>query len=183
MRSPRHSMTVFSITGLALCLVGCGISEEEYEKKVSELKHVKAKLAKTEVELNETKARLEQANMKNAEMEGALTEAQNQLKIAIRKQKQNEDALEAPLAAARNEAVYLRQKLEELTQNLLRTASELEMTKDANEILREQMSELSNRKYELEERLENLKFSSSKPDGKVSETQFQAREVSVEWQE
>ena len=71
-------MTLFSIVGLAIFLVGCGISEEEYEKKVSELKHVKAKLAKTEVEVKETKARLNQANMKNAEMERALTEAQNQ---------------------------------------------------------------------------------------------------------
>ena len=180
---PEHSLTLFSIVGLAIFLVGCGISEEEYEKKVSELKHVKAKLAKTEVEVKETKARLNQAKMKNAEMERALTEAHNQLKIALRKQKQNKEALEAPLIAARNEAVYLRQKLEELTQNLLRTASELEMTKDANEILREQMSELNNRKYELEEQLQNLKFSSMEPDSKVSETQFQAREVSVEWQE
>ena len=80
--------------------------------------------------------------------------------------------MEAPLTAARNEAVYLRQKLEELTQNLLRTASELEMTKDANEILREQMSELNNRKYELEEQLENLKFSSRNPIARLARLSF-----------
>ena len=137
-RVARYSVTMLAVAGLVICFIGCGISKEEHEKTVSEIEKTKVKLDRMKAELKETRARLDQANTKSADMEKTLTKTRNQLKIALKKHKREKQVLKAALAAARNELAYLRQKLEELTQNYLRTASELDMTKHANEILREQ---------------------------------------------
>jgi chromosome segregation ATPase len=184
---PRYSVTMLAIAGFVLWFVGCDVNKEEHKKTVLELAEanakldkMKAELAKLESELKETRTKLDKGDTKSGDMEKALTKARNQLKIANKKHKQEKQALEAPLAGARNELAFLRQKLGELTQNYLRTFSELDMTKCANEILREQMSDLTNENYKLKELLENQEAGLSESGEELNDTQSRATELSIE---
>jgi len=169
MKLLSHRVTVPALTAVVLALVGCGISKDEYEKSVSELNKARAEILKakdelegTKKEANKTRAELaktmvdlEKANTKIVDMEKSFTIAQNQLKMTVERHKKEKQAIQAPLLSTRHEAVYLRQKLDELIHALKKSRNELIMARKANEILRGQMNKLTNERNQLQERVEN----------------------------
>jgi len=110
--SKKVLMPIIVALGI-IAMVGCGVSKEDHEKAVSEL--------------SKTKAELDQAKTKMADMEKSLVEAQAQLKGQAKKpsptetppaQKQPETVdtgMQDKLAAAQKEAADLRAKVESLT--------------------------------------------------------------------
>lgn len=142
----ERAMTLLVIAITALGLVGCVISKDKHEKILAQLEKTKAELAKANAELSQANAKLGQANTKIAGMEKLLADAQHGQRIAHKKQTRGKQLLRASLASAQREAAVLRQQMDELTQRLLEVNNELNITRQANEILRGQIDELTKEK-------------------------------------
>jgi len=80
MKAFQHLFLSILVAASVLALSGCGVSEEQHGKAVTELGRVKAELDKTMAELKKTEADLAQAVSKNAALEKSLGEAQAQIR-------------------------------------------------------------------------------------------------------
>ena len=170
MKSLNHLIVLMGVTGIAFALVGCGIGKDEHEKIVSELYQTKVEIDKTKAELtktqkefantetdlnkikaelDKTKMELKQANAEFVEREKACDEAQSLLKIDLEKQVKEGQAIKSQLIRSRHEVAYLKEELGELLNRFMKTAEELDMTQNANQILRTQMAELIKEKKRL----------------------------------
>jgi len=167
---------LMGVTGIAFVLVGCGVSKDEYEKIASELYQTKIEIDKTKAELtttqkefantktemnkimaelDKTKMELKQANDEFVEREKACNEAQSLLKIDLEKQVKEGKEIRSQLVISRLEVAYLKEELGELLNRLMKTAEELDMIQNANQILRTQMAELTKEKKRLRKLSEN----------------------------
>jgi len=169
-------MVLIGLMVIAFVLVGCGISKDEHEKIASELYKTKIEIDKTKTELtktqkefantktelhkikaelDKTKMELKQANAEFAEMEKTCNEARSLLKIDLEKQVKEGQAIKFQLIGSRHEVAYLKEELGELLNRFMKTAEELDMTQNANQILRTQMAELIKEKKRLEKLTKN----------------------------
>lgn len=164
MKGLKQFGVLFAVVSLALTLGGCGVSKEEHQKTVAELNGVKAELEKKEADLNRVRfdldkrtIELKQAKLETRETAEALTKARNELQTALKRHQREVKTIQAPLVGVGREAAFLRQKVDELTQGLLRRGEELGLFKDANETLRGQVGELTEEKTRLQGLLEDRK--------------------------
>jgi chromosome segregation ATPase len=139
MKALQQALTLLLVKIAILGLAGCGISKDDHEKVVSQLEQANAQLA-------EVGAELEQANAKIAKMEKPQTDEVAGLKIALKKHKRARKLLRASLASSQRETTILRQQLDELTQSLIKVSTELDITSQANEVLKRQIDELMKEK-------------------------------------
>jgi len=144
MQTLKKNRLLFLVTLTLLGFVGCEISKEENEKVVSQLE-------KTTAQLAEAKASLELANAKVTEMEKLLAQVQGQLRIAREKQTRTRQVLRASLADSQRETTILRQQLDELMQRVMQLSRELDITKQANEVLKEKINTLTYEKNRQKE--------------------------------
>jgi chromosome segregation ATPase len=111
MRTIKQVLTLAGVSIALFSLVGCGISKEEHEKAIAEL--------------DRTKAELEQANAKIADLEQSLSEGLAKIKGEVQKPEVIEkepgkaeagsEEMLKKLASAEQEASELRAKVESLT--------------------------------------------------------------------
>ncbi|UCB48768.1 MAG: hypothetical protein JSW56_16855 [Deltaproteobacteria bacterium] len=148
MNAFKQTVTLLVVNIALIGLAGCGVSKDEHEKVLSQLDKANALLA-------ETRAELEQANSKIASMEKLPPNDQHDLSIALKKHKRARQLLRASLADSQRETTILRQQLDELTQSLMKVTRELDVTKQANEVLKQQIDELMKEKTRLQEVTEN----------------------------
>jgi septal ring factor EnvC (AmiA/AmiB activator) len=139
MKALQQALTLLLVKIAIFGLAGCGISKDEHEKVVSQLEQANAQLAKVSAEL-------EQANAKIAKMEESQTDDVAGLKIALKKHKRARKLLRASLANSQRETTILRQQLDELTQSLIKVSTELDITSQANEVLKRQIDALMKEK-------------------------------------
>jgi len=124
MKILRHVLTSMVLAGLVFALFGCGVNKDEHQKVVSELK--------------ETKAQLDEANDKIAQLEKSLTAAKDQEKTSVKEPAKVDTGMQDKLAAAQQETTNLRAKVENL-------AKENSGLKGMLEKLKAQLSELQNK--------------------------------------
>lgn len=153
------------------CSAGQGDCEEiraELERSKSRLIATKAELEKTVDELKMTRGALNQARAEFKEVkEGILAlkidaknkerlfeSKRNQFKGTIDDCRKQKSLVEADLAGARHEVVFLKQKIDELLQGLERVSGELDITRNANMALREEIQRLTRENLRLRETLE-----------------------------
>ena len=98
MKALRCILIMLGLAGLTMAPVGCGVSEDEHQKVVSEL--------------NQTKALLEKANAKIAQLKKSSKSAVEEAKTAIEKPEGPDLGLKERLASAQEEAAGLREKVE-----------------------------------------------------------------------
>jgi chromosome segregation ATPase len=147
MKAFKQTVTLLIMNITLIGLVGCGISKDEHEKVVSQLEKVNEELAKT-------RSDLEQTNKKMIKLDALQPDEPNKLRIALRKEKRARKLLRASLADSQRETTILRQQLDELTQSLMKVTRELDVTKQANEVLKRQIDELMKEKTRLQEMAE-----------------------------
>jgi len=157
-----HLVLLLAVAGSLSTLAACGISKDEHEKIVAEHKKTITDLAKKRdeldkisAELEKTKIKLKQTNHELAEKERSLTKANNQLKNTSEKFSKEKKAMESSLIAARHEVGYLRDKMDELIQSFKKASDELNMAEKANEILHQQMNELTAERDRLKKLVRN----------------------------
>ena len=157
-----HMVLLLAVTGLISTLAACGVSKDEHENIVSAHNNAMADLAKKQDELDKTKAELEkikiklnQANHGLIEKKNSLTKTQNRIKMALEKCSQEKKAMESSLIAARREVAYLRDKMDELIQSFKKASDDLNMAEKANEILHQQMNELTIERDRLKKLVRN----------------------------
>ena len=176
MKFLNHLILLIGVTVIAFVLVGCGISKDEYEKTVSELSQTKMESNKTKAELttaqkelantktemnkimaelDKTKIELKQAKDKFVEKEKACKGARSLLKIDLEKQVKEGQKIRSQLVISRHEVAHLKEELGELLNRFMNTAEELDITKNANQILRTQKAQLIKEKKRLEKLAEN----------------------------
>lgn len=180
----NHAIPLSLLAVLFFCLSGCGVSEEEHQNVVSqldkvktELDEVRALLNKKESELAETKTALSHETKRVLDSEKTVMKAQDQLKSEKQKHRQERQALQSPLTAARNESDYLRQKLEEMTQNFFKVSRELEMIKQANQILKEQINETTLEKRRFQEMVKTQERKITDLENRFGELQTQPKSL------
>jgi septal ring factor EnvC (AmiA/AmiB activator) len=144
MKAFKQTVMLLMVNIALIGLAGCGIDKEEHEKVVSQLEEANALLAKT-------RAELEQANTKIANMKVLQPDDQQALKTALKKHKRARRLLRASLADSQRETTILRQQLDELTQSLMKVSRERDVTKQANEVLKRQIDELMRDKRRSQE--------------------------------
>jgi septal ring factor EnvC (AmiA/AmiB activator) len=132
MKAFKQTVTLLTVNIALIGLLGCGISKEDHERVLSQLEMANAQLAKT-------RAELEQANKKIAKIEASQPDEQGKLGIELKKQKRARQLLRASLADSQRETTILRQQLDELTHRLMKVSRELEVTRQANEVLKRQI--------------------------------------------
>jgi septal ring factor EnvC (AmiA/AmiB activator) len=132
MKAFKQTVTLLMVNIALIGLLGCGISKEEHHRVLSQLEMANAQLAKT-------RAELEQANKKIAKIEASQPDEQSKLGIELKKQKRARQLLRASLADSQRETTILRQQLDELTHRLMKVSRELEVTRQANEVLKRQI--------------------------------------------
>ena len=145
-----HTLFLLAVMGLASGLAACGVSKDEHAKIISERDKAMADLAEKQDELDKTKAELQkikiqlnQANHGAVEKKSAFTKKHNQIKMALEKCSEEKKAMESSFIASRREVEYLRDKMDELINSFKKVSDELNLTEKANEILRQQMEELT----------------------------------------
>jgi chromosome segregation ATPase len=185
MKLPSERVKLFLVIGVMIGVVGCGVSKDQYEETVSELNKTKAelnrirtdlnetksKLDKTVVELDKTKAEQEKAYTKIAEMQKSLTEAQNQLEIALERHTNEKQLMQSQFVGAQREASILRQQSEELYQSLIKATTELDMFREANEVLRGQIYKLTNERNRLQGMVKNQETDFRELQSELKESQ------------
>ena len=158
-------MVLLCMPGLFFALPGCGVSKEEQERLVSELGKIKAELQDARAELTRADSELKQTraalakiteDLKNEnarcfQMEKSFNEKHNALIISVELLKKEKRKLASKALAARNEAVYLRDKMDELIHGLRKMTEELNLVKRANKALRDEMDVLTKQKDQLKE--------------------------------
>jgi chromosome segregation ATPase len=169
MKLPCERVKFFLGIVVMIGVVGCGVGKDQYEETVSELNKTKAelnrvrtdlnetksKLDKTVVELDKTKAEQEKGYTKISEMQKSLTEAQHQLEIALEGHTNEKQLMQSQFVGAQREASILRQHSEELYQSLIKATTELDMFREANEVLRGQVYKLTNERDRLQGMIKN----------------------------
>ena len=117
----RRVLTYLIVSLWLVAFLGCGVSKEEHEKTVSELKNTKMALEKAMADLDRNKTDLTQAKTKMASLEKSLAESQAQIKIASEKtalenkNRESNKAMLDKLAASQKEAQELRVMVKNLT--------------------------------------------------------------------
>ncbi|MBW2030034.1 MAG: hypothetical protein JRH06_10575 [Deltaproteobacteria bacterium] len=159
---------------VSFLLQGCSAAQGDCEKIRAELEQTKSRLAATKVELEKAVAELKMTrgalNQARAEFKEVKEEIlalkvdaknkerlfeskRNQFKGTIDDCRKRKSLLEAELAGARHEVVFLRQKMDELLQGLERVSGELDITRNANMALREEIQRLTRENLRLRETL------------------------------
>jgi chromosome segregation ATPase len=122
MKTLRCMLMLMAVTGLMIALVGCGVSEDEHQKVVSDL--------------SETKAQLDKANTKIAQLEKSLLAAKGEAKSVVEKPEKVasptdvDKGLQGKLAAAQEEATNLKSKVASLTKENISLKGLLEKLKE-----------------------------------------------------
>ena len=116
MRALKIILILMAMAGLMMALNGCGISEDEHQKVVSEL--------------NQTKSLLDKANAKIAQLEKSVTATQDQGKTGVKMPEGVDSGLKEKLATAQEEANNLRSKVESLTKANIDLKGLLEQLKE-----------------------------------------------------
>lgn len=116
------------VTAVSFILVGCGVSKDEHKETLSKL--------------YETKARLERANAKIAQLEKSLSQTQEQLKTAM-----NKPTREAPETG---------NQLEAAQQETKKLAEQVKALKDENGRLQGLLSNWKEKFASLEEKVKAL---------------------------
>ena len=157
-----HTVWLLTVIGLVSTLAACGVSKDEHEKIVSERNKAVAELAdkkdeldKTKFELEKTKTRLNQVNQGLAEKKNSLAKTDNQIRMALEKCSQEKRAMQSSLIATRREVKYFRDKMEELINSFNKVSNDLNLAKKANEILRQQIDELTTERDRLKKLVRN----------------------------
>lgn len=157
-----HLVLLLAVTGSISTLAACGISKDDHEKIEAEHKKTMTDLVKKEdeldktmAELEKTKIKLEQANHELAEKKSSLMKTHNQINMALEKCSQERKTMETSFIAARREVTYLRDKMDELIQSFKKVSDELNLAEKANEILRQQMNELTAERDRLKKLVRN----------------------------
>ena len=162
MRFLVHMGLLLAVTGLIFTIAACGVNKDEHEKILSAHKKAMVDLAKKQDELDKTKTELEkikikldQANHESAEEKGSFTETHNKIKTALEKCSKEKKAMESSFIAARREVEYFRDKMDELINSFKKVSNELNMAEKANEILRQQMDELTAERDQIKNLMRN----------------------------
>ena len=151
-------MMLLFLYSIFMAPAGCGVQKEEQEKLVSELRDAKIELTETKSEFNQTKAELEK--IKNelkseiarcVQIEKALSEKYSSLIISFEQLSKEKQNMESKAVSARNEALYLRDKMDELIHGIRKVTEELNLVKTANKTLCDQMDALAKEKNQLQE--------------------------------
>ena len=107
MKTVQKLLAPMALAGFLIALVGCGVNKDEHQQVVTEL--------------TETKALLDKANDRIAQLEKSLMAAQAQAKtsakesVKVETPTNTDPEMQAKLAAAQQDATNLRAKVESLT--------------------------------------------------------------------